>query len=76
MTALMRGLFLAIITGVLAFLTAWERTDDLKAAAITGGVTACSAILARWGVEGGVDASRQRRGDIRPSDVQAFGRRD
>lgn len=72
-TALLRGLYVAFVAGGLAFLTAWQQTDDAKGSAITGGIAFLGALGIRGGLEGTLDAGRQRAGDVKASDVQPVG---
>ena len=69
-TAILRGLYLAIGTGLLSGLITYSTTDDAKAAIITGLITALGALGFRGGGEGMYDASRQKAGDVKASDVQ------
>lgn len=69
-TAILRGLYLAIGTGTLTGLLVWATTDDLKPVLVAAGVSALTALGFRGGGEGMYDASRQKAGDVKASDVQ------
>ena len=69
-TALLRGLYVAIVAGAIAGLTAYQQNDDEKAAIITGLMAFFGALAMRGGLEGVVDNGRQKRADVKPSDVQ------
>ena len=68
-TAVLRGVYLAVGAGGLAFLGAWAATDDLKAPLSAGGIAALTALGFRSGVEGVVDAHRDATGKVLSSDV-------
>lgn len=68
-TAVLRGLYNALCTGAVAFLTCYATTDDVKASLIVGGIAALGALGFRGGVEGGLDALRDARGQVLPGDV-------
>jgi hypothetical protein len=71
-TALLRGIYVALVSGAIAGLTLYQQTDDEKAAVITGILTALSALAMRGGLEGVVDNNRQKEGDVKTSDVQGI----
>lgn len=71
LTALLRGLYIALVTGLIAGLTTLQTTDDNRAAVITGLLAGLGALGVRGGIEGAVDASRQSAGDVKPGDVQS-----
>jgi small basic protein len=69
-TAIIRGLYVAIVTGLIAGLTVYQQTDDEKEAAIVGILAALGALGVRGGLEGFYDSTRQAAGDVKASDVQ------
>jgi len=69
-TAILRGIYMALGTGLLSGLTTYSTTDDEKAAIITGAITALIALGFRGGGEGLYDANRQRNDDVKASDVK------
>ena len=69
--AIVRGLIIAIPTGLLTTLTTWSQTDDGKTLIIAGGTSFLSTFLLRSGLEGGYDHRRQSNGDVHESDVHA-----
>lgn len=68
-TAILRGLYLAVGSGLAVFLSVMQTTDDTKAAAIAGGLSALFALGFRGGVEGTFDQHRNAIGDVKGSDV-------
>lgn len=70
-TAILRGFYQALGSGTLVFLITWGTTDQLKGPIIGGCVAALGALGFRGGVEGSLDAQRQKNGDVKPSDVSA-----
>ena len=70
-TAILRSIYLAAGAGLVAFLPAYAVTDQLKAPLISGALAALWALGFRGGGEGMYDASRQKAGDVKASDVQA-----
>jgi hypothetical protein len=68
-TAFLRGLYMALGSGLVAFLPAWAVTDDLKAPIISGAMAALFALGFRGGFEGNFDNQRAETNDIRNSDV-------
>jgi hypothetical protein len=68
-TALLRGLYTAIVVGLIAALTVYQNGGYLneQEAVVTG---LLAALGARGVVEGAYDATRQGAGDVKPSDVQ------
>lgn len=73
LTALLRGLYVAIVAGLVSGLTVLQTTDDNRAAVITGLLAGLGALTVRGGVEGIADANRQHDGEVKPGDVQAIG---
>ena len=69
-TAIIRGLYVAIVTGLLAGLTALQLGQSDRDAVITGLVAGLTALGVRGGVEGAYDGARQAAGDVKASDVQ------
>lgn len=67
--ALIRGLYNALGTFFVTFLTAYATTDDVRASAITGAIAALGVLGFRGGVEGLHDSRRQKTGNVKPSDV-------
>lgn len=73
-TALLRSLYLAVIAGCTAGLTAFNTTNNnTRAALITGALAALAVIGGRGGIEGTIDSARQGNGQVAPSDVQPLG---
>ena len=68
-TAVIRGLWQAVVSGGGTFFVTWGIADDLKSASIAGAVAAFTALGFRGGVEGFSDAGRARRVDQKPGDV-------
>lgn len=54
-TALIRGVIVSVLAGLLAFLTSYQQGQALKAALIVGGIQLVYNLIARVGVEGTVD---------------------
>lgn len=69
-TAVVRGLYVATVTGLLAGLTALQLGQSERDAVITGLVAGLTALGVRGGVEGAYDGARQAAGDVKNSDVQ------
>jgi hypothetical protein len=71
-TALLRGLYTAIVVGLIAALTVYQNGGYLneQEAVVTGLLAALGALGVRGVVEGTYDATRQGAGDVKPSDVQ------
>jgi hypothetical protein len=69
--AIVRGLIIALPTGVLTTLTTWSQTDDAKTLAIAGTSSFLGTLLLRSGVEGSYDTWRHVKGEVHPSDVGA-----
>ena len=67
--ALIRGLYNALGTFFVTFLTAYATTDDLRAASITGAIAAFGVLGFRAGAEGVYDSHRQKTGAVTPADV-------
>lgn len=68
-TAVLRGVYLAVITGAIAFLTAWQTTDELKGPVTVGLLAGLGTLTGRGLLEGGYDQRRQDHGSVKPSDV-------
>lgn len=68
-TALLRGIYLAIGSGVLTALLVWATTDEWKPVIIAGGVSALTALGFRAGGEGIYDARRAAAVNQKSSDV-------
>lgn len=67
--ALVRGLYNALGTFLVTFLTAYATTDDVRASAITGAIAALGVLGFRAGAEGMYDSHRAKTGNVKPSDV-------
>jgi hypothetical protein len=67
--ATIRGLIIAILTGLLTTLTTWSQSSDAKTLVIAGATAFISTFLARSGLEGMYDTNRDRAGDVHASDV-------
>jgi phosphoserine phosphatase len=67
--ALVRGLIIAVPTGILTTLTTWSQTDDAKTLVIAGGTSLVGTFLARSGLEGAYDTKREREGNVHSGDV-------
>ena len=72
-TAILRGLYVAVVTGLIAGLTAYQQTDQAKASIITGSLAFLGALGVRGAFEGMIDSARQANGNVSPSDVQPSG---
>lgn len=72
-TALLRGLYVAVVVGLIAGLTVLQQSSDTRNAIITGLLSFLGALGVRAGIEGTVDAARQGNGQVSPSDVQPVG---
>ncbi len=72
-TALLRGFYVAVVVGLIAALTVYQQSNSAHNAVITGALSFLGALGVRGGVEGAADSSRQKIGDVHPSDVQATG---
>lgn len=53
--AAVRAVLTATVVGLIAALTVWQTTDDVKAVVTTGALSFLSIIAARLGVEGTLD---------------------
>lgn len=60
-TAVARALVGAALTGALAFLVAWENTDDVQVLIRAGLTPFILYLMVRGGVEGVVDVQKARR---------------
>ena len=69
--AMVRGLIIAVPTGILTFLTTWSSTDEMKTLIIATGTSFIGTFLARSGIEGLYDTNRAKTGDVHPGDVGA-----
>lgn len=67
--ALLRGIYNALGTFFVTFLTAYATTDDVRASAITGAIAAFGVLGFRAGAEGIYDSHRQKTGAVTPADV-------
>jgi hypothetical protein len=72
-TAMLRGLYVAIVAGAIAGLTVYQQTNNGHNALITGVLSFLGALGVRGGIEGAVDSSRQSAGAVSSSDVQPAG---
>jgi hypothetical protein len=70
-TALLRGLYVAVVVGLIAGLTVYQQSTDGRNAIITGALSFLGALGVRGGIEGTVDSARQASNNVSPSDVQA-----
>lgn len=68
--ALVRSLYIAIPSGLLAALTTWQTTDNLKAIIIAGATAFLTPFVIRFGGEGLYDSSRAQKGQVKVGDVQ------
>ena len=73
-TALLRGLYVAVVAGAIAGLTVYQQTNNGHNAVITGLLSFLGALGVRGGLEGAVDSSRQSAGNVKASDVQTVGK--
>ena len=73
LTAFLRAVYLALITGALTGLGAYQQTNDGKASVIAGLIAGLTVLAGRGLGEGAYDATRQTNGDIKPGDVQPIG---
>lgn len=73
-TALARGAYSAVLTGLLAFLTALQQGGDDRKAVIIGSIAGLTVLATRGGLEGLYDSARQTDGSVKPSDVQPDGK--
>lgn len=72
--AFLRALFVALFSGVSAFLATWSTTDDAKTLAIAAATAFLAPFAARFGVEGTYDMNRDAKitkgvADFNRSDV-------
>lgn len=72
-TAVLRGIYVAVVAGLIAGITTYQTTDDEKAAILTGALAFLGALGVRGGIEGIADTSRQEKGKVLTSDVQPDG---
>ncbi len=70
-TAFIRGVYTAVLSGLLVGLTAIQTGASDRDAIITGAISALIALGARGGVEGLYDKGRDDTGDVKRSDVSA-----
>ena len=61
-TAAARALVGALITGLLSFFTIWTQTDDVKLLVSAFMVPTLTYLGTRFGIEGAVDARKERKG--------------
>lgn len=69
-TAILRGAYTAVVVGLLAFLTAWQTTDQLKGPVTVGLISALSSLGVRGIGEGLYDQHRSAVGNVKPGDVR------
>jgi len=69
-TALLRGLYVAVVVGLIAGLTVYQQSNNGRNAIITGALSFLGALGVRGGLEGSVDSKRQSAGNVSNSDVQ------
>jgi hypothetical protein len=67
--AILRGLYVALGTGISTALLVWATTDDWKPVIIAGATSALAALGFRGGLEGVYDANRASTGNINAGDV-------
>jgi len=76
MSAFARSIFLAIVSGAATVLSTRQieaadgTPNSWEECLVAGGIVALTAIVARLGLEGGLDARRQAEGSVNASDVQ------
>jgi len=68
--ALIRSLYIAVPTGLLAALTTWQTTNDTKAIIIATGTAFLAPLIIRFGGEGLYDSNRAQKGQVKAGDVQ------
>jgi LytS/YehU family sensor histidine kinase len=68
-TAILRGVYVAVVVGLIAGLSAYKVDHQTTSDIITGLLAGLGALGIRGGVEGVVDANRQAKGAVSPSDV-------
>jgi len=69
-TALLRGLYVAVVVGLIAGLTVLQQSANTRNAIITGLLSFLGALGVRGGIEGVSDSARQKSGNVSNSDVQ------
>lgn len=69
LTALVRALYSAIIAGLVAGLTAYQTGSATNDAIITGLLAGLAILGTRGLFEGQYDESRDKAGNVKPSDV-------
>ncbi len=74
LTAFVRAFYAAFVAGALSGVTAAQQGADWQASLLTAAAAAVGVLVARGGLEGLVDRSRQEAGAVLPSDVQPAGR--
>lgn len=70
--ATLRGLYGAVLTGLLTLLTSYQTTDSWTESGVAAGVAALGYLIVRGGIEGIVDGRRNAVGAVTPADVGAF----
>ncbi len=68
-TAIMRGLYTAVGSGLITGLMAAQQGLDDRGAIIVGAIAGLFALGFRGGIEGTFDQHRNTTGDVRASDV-------
>jgi hypothetical protein len=68
-SAIVRGLYTALGTGILTALMTWATTDEAKTIIISGGTAALLVLGFRGGAEGFYDRNRAITGNINAGDV-------
>lgn len=67
--AFVRGLIVAVASGLAAGAAALASGSDERTAIIAGVGAGAAAVIVRFGGEGTLDASRAKKGEVWPSDV-------
>jgi hypothetical protein len=67
--AILRGLYVALGTGISTALLVWATTDDWKPVIIAGATSALAALGFRGGFEGVYDSNRASTGNMNAGDV-------
>jgi hypothetical protein len=67
--AIMRGVYVALGTGISTALLVWATTDDWKPVIIAGATSALAALGFRGGFEGVYDSNRASTGNMNEGDV-------
>jgi hypothetical protein len=69
-TAILRGFYVAVVSGLIAGLTLYMTDSDGRKAILSGLLTGLGALGVRGGIEGGYDATRQANNKVNTADVQ------